>query len=121
MCNGTTHSWVAAAATALVVRHNDVNQQTDTPLPLFGAVLAAGLTNIPDCLEPATHPGHRKFFHSLAFAALLSLGFKKLYDWTPDEAWEKGARFVGLVGVGAYLIHLALDASTPKSLPLVGR
>lgn len=120
MANGTTHCWTAAAVAALALRHEDVKQQVDTPLPLVGAALAAGLTNIPDWLEPATHPGHRKFFHSIAFAAVLGLGFKKLYDWNPNEDWEKALRFVGLVGVGAYLLHLALDATTPRSLPLVG-
>lgn len=121
MANGTTHRWVAAAATALAVGHYEVKKQVDTPLPLIGATLAARLTNIPDWLEPATHPGHRNFFHSVAFAAVLGLGFKKLYEWDPDEDWEKAVRFVGLVGVGAYLIHLALDATTRRSLPLVGR
>lgn len=121
MPNGITHQWGAAIATGLVVRHHEAKNNSNTPLPLVSAALAAALTNIPDWLEPATHPGHRDFFHSIAFAAMLGLGAIKLYDWSPEEEWQKVIRYVSLVGAGAYLVHLVLDATTRRSLPLIGR
>ncbi len=45
----------------------------------------------------------------------------KLYKWKPEESWQEVMRMVGLITIGAYLIHLAMDAATPKSLPVVGR
>lgn len=72
-------------------------------------------------LEPASHPNHRQFFHSLAFAGVLGMAAHKLYTWEPDNSFDEATRFVLLVGVGAYLIHLLLDAGTPKSLPLIGK
>ena len=121
MPNGITHQWVAAVATGLAVHHYEAKHDSSTPLPVVSAALAAALTNIPDWLEPATHPGHRDFFHSIAFAAMLGLGFKKLYDWDPEEDWQKMIRYVSLIGAGASLVHLALDATRRRSLPLIGR
>ena len=121
MSNGTTHKWSAALAIGTMVRHHEMKQNLNTPLPFASALLGVALTNMPDLLEPATHPGHRQFFHSVTFAAMLGMGMKKLYDWKPEEDAHKAIRHILLVGGGAYLIHLALDACTPKSLPLIGR
>lgn len=79
------------------------------------------LGTLPDLVEPAHHPHHRQFFHSVAFAALLGYLGYKLYRWKPDEQWQQVVRMLGLVAIGAYLVHLSMDAVTPKSLPLVGR
>lgn len=35
--------------------------------------------------------------------------------------FEKALKFALLVALNAYLVHLALDFVTPKSLPLIGR
>ena|ERR1700722_14414163 len=76
---------------------------------------------LPDWVEPATNPNHRQFFHSLVFAGLVGYGLYRLYQWDPDSPEEKMLRFIVLAAVGAYLVHLALDATTPRSLPMVGR
>ena len=90
-------------------------------LPQTIAVGCAGFTlgTLPDLFEPATSPNHRRFFHSLTFAALLGVGAYKLYHWQPETDADKLLRALGLVGIGAYLIHLAMDATTAKSLPLI--
>ncbi|GAB2893511.1 hypothetical protein GCM10027046_23110 [Uliginosibacterium flavum] len=88
--------------------------------PFVGAVLSASLTKLPDVLEPAIHPNHRQFFHSVAFAGLLGLVAHKIYRWEPKNKDDETVRFVLLVGAAAYAIHLLLDASTPKCLPLFG-
>ena len=71
-------------------------------------------------LEPATSPHHRQFCHSAAFAALLTAGMKKLYDWipaTPGEAIMRDA----LLSIGfGYMTHLCADATTAMGLPLLG-
>lgn len=83
---------------------------------VLGAVLGAKL---PDILEPAVHSHHRAFFHSIAFAGGLIWAVKKLREWEPTTAEHrllKAACLGALVGYGS---HLALDATTPRSLPLL--
>lgn len=121
MANGITHQLVAAVAVGSACFYAESHQSQRTAKPLLGAALSAVLTNLPDMLEPASHPNHRQFFHSLAFAGVLGMAAHKLYTWEPDNSFDEATRFVLLVGVGAYLIHLLLDAGTPKSLPLIGK
>ena len=121
MANGTTHRIAAAVAIGATCLHAERDQQEKTIKPLAGAVLSSVLTNLPDVVEPALHPNHRQFFHSYLFAAALAWGAYKVYKWEAETPVDKVARFVLLVGAGAYLVHLALDAGTPKSLPLVGK
>ena len=45
--------------------------------------LAAVLGSVPDLLEPATHPNHRQFFHSVLFGLTVAGGLLKLYEWNP--------------------------------------
>lgn len=87
---------------------------------MAGAALAACATNVPDLLEPASHPGHRRFFHSFTFAGLLGYAGYRVYKWETDGEFEAIVRFALLAGIGAYLIHLLMDARTPKGLPLLG-
>lgn len=121
MANGVTHRLVAAAAVGGTLLQIDVSRGERTAKPLIGAGLAAVATNLPDLLEPAIHPHHRQFFHSVVFAAGVGFGLKKAYDWDAQQDWEKVVRFLILVAGSAYLIHLALDAVTARSLPLVGK
>jgi inner membrane protein len=87
---------------------------------LDGAV-GSVLTSLPDKLEPAIHPNHRQFFHSVVFAAGVGYVTYKVYNWQPTEDWEKILRWLVVIGGVAYLIHLVLDAHTAKSLPLFGK
>ena len=121
MSNGTTHKLVAAASIGVILGHLEETNQEPSPKPLIGAGLAALLTNLPDLLEPALHPQHRQFFHSVAFVGLIGLAGYKLYTWEPDDDWERVLRFLLLVGCGAVFVHLAMDALTKRPLPWVGR
>jgi inner membrane protein len=118
--NGPTHRLVAGAATCAYLMHQEAKDGQPTVKPFLGAAAAAALTGLPDILEPATSPNHRAFFHSLAFAGLLGMGMKKMYDWEPETDGKKLLGQIALVAGTAYLIHLALDFTTRKSLPLVG-
>lgn len=121
MPNGNVHRLVAAISIGTICAHSEARRQERTLRPLAGAVLAAGATNLPDILEPACHPNHRGMFHSLAVAGALGWAAYRLYKWEPESDFDEIVRFVLLVGAGAYLIHLLLDATTAKSLPLIGR
>jgi len=43
----------------------------------------------------------------------------RAYKWEVKDDWERLLRLVMLAGGAAYLGHLARDAFTAKSLPLV--
>lgn len=75
--------------------------------PVDGASLAMGLAaaalpTLPDCIEPALHPNHRKFFHSFACVAGLAYAMRCVYMWEAEGDWEKVARAVVLAGGAAY-------------------
>lgn len=119
--NAAAHQWTAALTAGLVLHADERTRRQVTAWPIAGAGLAAVATNLPDILEPAVNPHHRQFFHSLAFAGLLIVSGIALYDWQPETDEGRFWRKAGLIGLGAYLCHLALDATTPRSLPLLGR
>lgn len=119
--NGAAHRLIAAAAISVTLGHHEQKAGRVTPWPLVGGAFGAVCTAIPDYLEPALHPNHRQFFHSVAFAGVLIYGFRRLYEWNVKTPSEELARKLGMIGIGAYLIHLACDATTPKSLPWLGK
>lgn len=121
MANASAHRIGAALGVGGISLVNELQQgeQANFGRPLVATALATLAASLPDILEPATNPHHRQFFHSVVFAAALGYGMYRLYHWQPQEKWEQVAKF-GLLAIGgAYLIHLAMDASTPRSLPLV--
>ena len=121
MSNGPTHQIAAAFIAGGICLHKEAERGEKTAEPFLMAAFAALTTNLPDVLEPAANPNHRKFFHGLAFAALVAKVTQELYQWQPKDETGKMIRFI-LLGVGGgYLIHLLLDFFTPKSLPLVGK
>ena len=121
MANGPTHQLVAALTIGGVLAYDEGQRGEMTVKPLAGAAVAAVVTNLPDILEPALHPHHRQFFHSILFAGGLGKMIYELHRWKPDEEWKRAARFLGLVAGYAYLVHLAMDACTARSLPLIGK
>lgn len=119
--NAAAHQLTAGAAVGLFLAHHEQKQGQATAGPLVSATASALLTKLPDLIEPATSPNHRQFFHSLVFAGAVGLGVHHLHGWQPEDDMGKFLRWLGLVAGAAYLIHLALDFTTAKSLPLVGK
>lgn len=119
--NGPTHRLIAGSAVGIFLARKEAEDGVLTFKPIAGGAAAAVLTNFPDLLEPATSPNHRAFFHSLTFAAVLAAGLYKLNQWQPESKSDKFWKDVGMLAGSAYLIHLALDFTTNKSLPLFGR
>ncbi|MGE0673262.1 MAG: metal-dependent hydrolase [Methylibium sp.] len=119
--NGPTHRVVAGTAVGLFLSDRETKAGVQTFKPVLNGAAAALFTNLPDILEPATSPNHRAFFHSLAFATLLGIGLHRLHSWQAETDAERFWKSVGMVAGSAYLIHLALDFTTRRSLPLLGR
>lgn len=119
--NAAAHQVTAALSMGLLLHVEEARRGESTAWPIAGAGVAALATNLPDVLEPAMTPNHRQFFHSLLFAGILGYGLYRLYGWDAETPEQKFLRTVGLIAGGAYLVHLALDATTKRSLPLVGR
>ena len=117
--NRAAHQFVASASIGVYLAKHESEAGTQTIKPLLGGGAAAFFTNFPDILEPATSPNHRGIFHSLAFAALLGTCLHRLHEWHTETELESLLRGLGMIAVSAYLIHLALDFTTAKSLPLV--
>lgn len=122
MANGKTHS-IAGAVAGLAVPLLDKDTIKDNPeLLVAGPVIGNFFGKLPDIIEPAfKNPNHRQFFHSIAVLAAVGYGIKKTYDWQPEDKFEKLIRGILLCAGAGYLSHLALDAITPRSLPLVGK
>lgn len=119
--NAAAHQLTAGAAVGLFLA--DRQQRTGEAMvhPVLGGLAASVLTKLPDMLEPATSPHHRQFFHSLGVACVLAVGAHKLHQWQPGDRRGRFVKAVGLLTISGYLIHLALDATTAKSLPLIGK
>lgn len=121
MPNGATHQAIGASVVFFTLACSERERTEKTLVPVVGAGLAGAFSKLPDIIEPADNPNHRQFFHSLAFAGLLGFFAHKIYRWSPTDEWEKALRFVLLMAISAYLIHLALDCGTPRSLPWAGK
>lgn len=122
MPNQTTHS-VAGALSGLIVAMFDKNNDHETLYdPFLAAAVGAVSGRLPDILEPALrNPHHRQFFHSFVVLIAAGYGLKKVYEWKPEDNLEALARGVLLFAGAGYISHLLLDATTARSLPIIGK
>lgn len=70
---------------------------------------------LPDILEPADSPNHRKFFHSITAAGLVVYLISGRHT---DGCSESARKLLMVLGMG-YLSHLALDSTTPRAIDLI--
>ena len=118
MANRSQHSIGGAlAGTGIYVFDRWSKQEpivlTDLALCSLGGACVASL---PDLLEPAYHPNHRQFFHSLSILGGLGL---HLDTTLKNGRYTNPKKLAFKVFVGAYASHLILDGDTPKGLPLL--
>jgi membrane-bound metal-dependent hydrolase YbcI (DUF457 family) len=73
---------------------------------------------LPDLLEPASNPNHRKFAHSILVAIGLFVVIGLI--WRSSESISDEQRLALGSMVVAYLSHLMMDSTTPKCIPLIG-
>jgi membrane-bound metal-dependent hydrolase YbcI (DUF457 family) len=118
MPNGKTHLLVGAGLgfAGYLIYCRVSNRQ----FTLGEALLATGACVVgsasPDLLEPAVHSWHRGPCHSVAAG-----GAAAHLAWTPwigDGSPDLGTLLVSFFALG-YLSHLAMDACTPRSVPLL--
>jgi inner membrane protein len=121
MPSAAAHRIGAAITVGTVVAGHESQNGAVTGQPVAAAGLAALLGTLPDVLEPALHPNHRQFCHSVVCAVSIGYGMHRLYKWKPQTTFEKGLRWVLLIGGGTWLTHIGMDAMTPKSIPFLGR
>jgi len=116
-----THRLVNFAVTAGYLASRPQEEQRGIAHPLVGGGASALLATLPDFVEPAVQPNHRQFFHSIAFVSVVGYGIYRAYHWKPDTPAEQFLRYTILLGGSAYLLHLAADMCTAKSLPMFGK
>lgn len=120
MANGATHSLVGAIAGVVACLGDDDSKKPE-PYNLVTAGITGGVfAGLPDKLEPAFHPSHRQFFHSILILAMIAKGVASVYRWEPETKGEQLLRALLFVGGIAYASHLVLDGLTPKSIPFLG-
>lgn len=114
----------------------------------FAATIVSAVMGsiMPDVVEPARSPNHRGLLHSLlALAGLAALAYKMIGELSGTEQAlsedlssrhsiglpiqpEEQARLAlirllliaATALVAGYLLHLVMDSTTPKGLPLLG-
>lgn len=116
-----SHRLINFTVTTGYLASRPVEEQRGIAHPLIGGTASAALASLPDFVEPAIHPHHRQFFHSVLFAGLLGYGVYRAYRWTAETPLQKVLRIAVMLGGSAYLLHLAADALTTRSLPLIGK
>ncbi|MFH0955318.1 MAG: metal-dependent hydrolase [Candidatus Micrarchaeota archaeon] len=85
---------------------------------LITSVAAGGAIGLlPDLLEPATNPTHRNFFHS---ALALGTGTYGTYKVLQNPLLNQNQKQFLLALFAGYASHLLADATTARSIPLLG-
>jgi membrane-bound metal-dependent hydrolase YbcI (DUF457 family) len=113
MVGGAMAAGLVNVAVQLEAASNDPSHKFDWLELLLCCAAGAGAACLPDLLEPADSPNHRKFCHSLAAASLVgwTISGKHIDELSPE------ARTLLLAAGVGYLSHLALDGATPKCIP----
>jgi inner membrane protein len=121
MANNAAHRLVAAVALFTAQAAEDASLRGRlTGRTLVAASGGFAFGTLPDLIEPAfRNPNHRKFYHSVLFAMTLGAALYQVYEWKPENDSDRFFRGLMLVMGSAYLVHLAMDATTTKSLPLI--
>ena len=84
---------------------------------ILKASLVGGLGGfLPDLLEPADNPRHRKFFHSIALMLINLYGNQRLMENPSID--EETKKLLYTLNAG-YLSHLVLDSETTAGLPII--
>lgn len=150
MPDGKTHRSIGAGAGAVAAGFYAREQNLiDMIIEAFGGWLAGRFGGaLPDLLEPAVTPNHRKVAHAvMPNAAIAEILIKNVPLWQEilrkhaaqaalrrkqapsdtERAFNLISELFFLLAAGAvvglpagYASHLVLDARTPKGLPLIG-
>lgn len=140
MSSGKTHRTVGVAiGVGAVFAHNYIATSEHHFMDYLGAAIGGYIgAKIPDIIDPPTSPNHRSIGHSAVLNTLLikwvlsNIGTFRTYCFKQANEKQNGDgsinftsecyRFLAGVSLGiiaGHVSHLALDATTPKSLPLI--
>jgi len=119
MSSGPAHRIGAAAVVGTAAFYAEKENPGSSARPIAATGLAFFSGTLPDKVEPACHPNHRQFFHSYAFMCILGYGMYRTWKWETENEGETWVKMALLSIGGAYLVHLLMDAGTPKGLPVV--
>lgn len=116
MPNSTEHFITGGITSSLIYNATQSNKYVDIKKVLECGLLGGLIASLPDILEPADSPHHRKFFHSISFGLILInlINNLKNNQNIPIETKE-----VLIPLAAAYGSHLIADLNTQKSLPLL--
>jgi len=121
--NGPVHTIIGTAAGSVVgLTAKDVPE--DEQLWVFLAAVVGGALGgkMPDILEPSlNNPNHRQFCHSVAVLAVGGWLYALLRDWDGQSPTDRLVKHFIMGVLAGYGSHLGLDATTPRSLPLLGK
>ena len=111
---------IIGASTAVVANFvmqlfESEDQKIDPAEVLLAGFLGAFGGVLPDLIEPAVNPNHRKFFHS--YSTILGVGYSVAGKHT-KKCSRFRKRMMVSAGIG-YISHLIADSMTPKGLPIV--
>lgn len=122
MANGTTHSIIGGLAGLGAALYDGNDESKFVHNPVLAAAIGTFFGKLPDILEPSlNNPHHRQFCHSVVVLVAVGYGLKKVYEWEPEDNWEMFIRGLMLFAGAGYISHLLLDATTSRSLPVIGK
>lgn len=87
---------------------------------LIGSVIAGAVAStltciLPDILEPASHPNHRKFFHSIT-----AYGIVNYFSYrVSNSEFSDDEQNILQCALSGYASHLIADSRTPKGLKII--
>ncbi len=135
MPNGNVHKAAGVIFGPIAYLAIQNNSQQKEKVGLGELILSSGIglstARIPDILEPAIHPNHRAFYHSLTFAGITGFFcFKALQDLNVHrverkalgiQQWSKYEILdvIIVIGAGSILLHLIMDGFTKKGLNII--
>jgi membrane-bound metal-dependent hydrolase YbcI (DUF457 family) len=94
---------------------DDQNNRFDWGEFLVCTAAGGAAALLPDILEPANSPNHRKFFHSITAVGLVVYSISGRHT---DGYSESVRKILVVLGMGS-LSHLALDCTTPRAIELI--
>ena len=121
MPRAAEHRWGAGISIGIGFALYELNKNGEISLDTVTVSCFAFFAGtLPDILEPAlNNPNHRQFFHSLTFGLMLGYAIYKLWKWEPKNALEEFLKIGMIATSGAYLVHLIMDAGSPRGLPVI--
>ena len=100
-----------------IKEHNETFNLAEFLLNICSGVIGSRL---PDLIEPATSPSHRKFFHSLTCLTAISIADEKVNNYfiRTNRLSSRQRRLFKSVSRG-YTSHLVGDSTTHNGLPII--